>query len=117
MFAIAGVDGLDTIDANDNETGKYNEEDDNNEDIIAVASIQQANAPHEPQPIIKVHNNDSINNNIANDYANGYDDDDNNDDNSVASINVNPKTLAIAAMSEVTDKLDKDKVSGVQIQG
>ncbi len=77
---------------------------------MAVANVQQANAPHEPQPIIKVHNNNSI----ADDYTNRHDDDDNDDDDSVASINVNPDRFANAVAPNVTDKLDNNEVSGVR---
>jgi hypothetical protein len=110
-FAIAGVEGPNIIDTNNNQISKY--DNDKNDNIIAVADVQQANALHKPQPIVKVHNNDSLDNNVADDYPNGYDDNNDNDNDSVASINVNPNMLANAAAPNVTDELDSNEVSGV----
>jgi hypothetical protein len=85
---LAGVDGPGLINANYDGIGKYDDND--NDNIIAVANVQQANAPHKPQPIVKVQNDNSVNDNIAKDYAYSYDDDNNDGNNSVASIKVNP---------------------------
>jgi hypothetical protein len=107
------VNGPNIIDTNEDEIGKYN--DDNKDNIIAVADVQQANAPHEPQPFVEVHNDNSVNDSVANGYANGYDDNNNDDDDSIASINVSLNTLANAVAPNVTDKLGNNKVSGVCI--
>ena len=66
-FTVAGVSDPGIIGANDDEISKYvNNNDDN---IIAVANVQQANAPHGSQPIVEVHNNNSIDNNVADNYT------------------------------------------------
>ncbi len=67
LFAVAGVDGPNIIDATNDEIDEYDNNDNN--DIIAVANVQQANAPHGSQPIVEVHNNNSIDNNVADNYT------------------------------------------------